>query len=151
MRFIATQKYAKTSPQKVREVVSMIKKMSPGDAVERLPFTNKIAAEVLIKTIKSAIASAKERGIDAKELKFAEIQINDGPRLKRGIAVSKGRWHPILKRMSHVRVILESKEVKKQEIAKEVPTQKGKKVTKAKTASKKKVVKEAVKGDKKTK
>lgn len=149
MKFIATQKYAKTSPQKVREVVAMIKKMSPSDAVARLPFTNKMAAEVLVKTIKSAIASAKERGVDEKALKFAEIQINDGPRLKRGIPVSKGRWHPILKRMSHVRVVLESKELKKQEV--KGVAKKSEKVETNKGVTKKKTIKVVMKGDKKTK
>jgi large subunit ribosomal protein L22 len=93
--------------------VAMIKKLSPTKAIASLPLVNKRAAEPLMKVIKSAIAQAKERGISETNLVFSEIQIGEGPRLKRGIAVSRGRWHPIVKRMSHIRVVLESKEVKK--------------------------------------
>ena len=110
MKFIARQKYAKHTPQKLREVVAMIKGLSPEQAIARLPFTQKFAAEVLSKTIKSAAAQAVQKGVEIGDLKIEEIQINEGPRLKRGRPVSKGRWHPILKRMSHIRVVLVSEE-----------------------------------------
>lgn len=108
MDFISVQNYARFSPKKVREVVYMIKKMKPVKAVDYLPFASRVASETLQKTIKAAIAQAKEKGVDEKDLLFKEIQITDGPRIKRGIAVSRGRWHPIVKRMSHIRIVLTS-------------------------------------------
>jgi len=116
-QFKATQKYLLMSPRKLRLVVAVIKKMKPSEAVEKLPFVQKRAGVELAKVIKSAIASAKNQGVSETDLVFKEIQIGEGPRLKRGIAVSRGQWHPIKKKMAHIRVILVSvkPEVKKVE------------------------------------
>lgn len=106
MEFIAVQKYLIMSPKKARLVADVVRKLSPMEAISRLPFTNKRAALPLIKVIKSAMASAKAKGVSDEALVIKEIQINEGPRLKRGIPVSRGQWHPIKKRMAHIRVIL---------------------------------------------
>jgi large subunit ribosomal protein L22 len=116
--FKATQKYLIMSPRKLRLVVGLIKKMSPVDAIEKLPFASRRAAFDLGKVIKSALANATSQGVSEKDLVFKEIQIGEGPRLKRGKAASRGRWHPFKKRMSHIRVILTT--VKKDEAKKEV-------------------------------
>lgn len=104
--FKATQKYLLESPRKIRLVVGIIKKMKPVEAVEKLPFVGKKAGESLTKVIKAAVAAAKQAGISETDLIFKEIQIGEGPRLKRGRAASRGRWHPYKKRMSHIRVVL---------------------------------------------
>lgn len=106
MKFKAEQKHLRLSPRKVRPVAGVIRKLTPQRALEVLPFVKKRASQYLIKVIKSAVASAAEKGIDIKSLEFSEIQIGEGPRLKRGRPVSRGRWHPIKKRMSHIRVVL---------------------------------------------
>ena len=98
----ATQKFLVMSPRKLRLVVGVIKKMKPVDAVEKLPFASKRAAFDLGKVIKSAIANAKNQGVSETDLIFKEIQIGEGPRLKRGKAASRGRWHARQKRMSHI-------------------------------------------------
>lgn len=108
MEIIATQKYLLMSPKKIRVVADMARKLKPAVAIETLPFTGKIASEPLIKVIKSAIATAKAKGINEADLIFKEIQIGEGPRLKRGRPVSRGQWHPIKKRMAHIRVVLTS-------------------------------------------
>lgn len=94
------------SPRKIRLVADLIRKMKPLEAVEKLPFVQKRAGEVVAKVIKSAIADAKNQGASDTDLIFKEIQVGEGPRLKRGRAASRGRWHPIKKRMSHIRVVL---------------------------------------------
>jgi large subunit ribosomal protein L22 len=94
------------SPRKLRLVVGLIKKMKPAEAIEKLPFASRRAATDLAKVIKSALANAKNQGVSETDLIFKEIQIGEGPRLKRGKAASKGAWHPIKRRMSHIRVIL---------------------------------------------
>ena len=104
--YIATQKYLLESPRKIRLVVPLIKKMKPVEAVEKLPFVQKRAAGDLAKVIKSAIANAKAQGVSDADLVFKEIQIGEGPRLKRGRAASRGMWHPFKKRMAHIRVVL---------------------------------------------
>lgn len=113
--FTATQKYLIMSPRKVRLVVAMIKKLSPVQAIERLPFVQKRAGAEIAKVIKSAIASAKNQGVSETDLTFKEIRVGEGPRLKRGIAVSRGQWHPIVKRMSHIRVVLKTTKFQKAE------------------------------------
>ncbi len=92
------------SPRKLRLVADAVKQMRPVDAIEALPFSGKRAAHPLSKVIKTAVANAVAAGVDAQTLVFKEIQIGQGPTLKRGIAVSRGQWHPIMKRMSHIRV-----------------------------------------------
>lgn len=104
--FKATQKYLLESPRKIRLVASLVKKMKPIEAVEKLPFVGKRAALDLIKVIKSAMSSAKNAGVSETDLVFKEIQIGEGPRLKRGRAASRGMWHPYKKRMSHIRIVL---------------------------------------------
>lgn len=108
MQFISTQKFVRMSPRKLRLVANEIRELSPAQALEILPLVNKRSAQPITKVVKSAVANATQAGVNIEELKIAEIQITEGPRLKRGRPVSRGRWHPILKRMSHIRVVLES-------------------------------------------
>src|SRR3989304_6336687 len=117
MEYRATQKFLLMSPKKIRFVVRAIKGMKPTDAVERLPYVSKRSAEPLAKVIKAAIANAKMQGAKEDDLIFKEIQIGEGPRLKRGRPRSRGLFHPYKKRMSHIRVVLtvKEKEVKKEE------------------------------------
>ncbi len=104
--FKATQKFLLMSPRKLRLVVALIKKMKPAEAVAKLPFVYKRAAAEVAKVIKAALSAAKNKGVSETDLIFKEIQIGEGPRLKRGIAASRGRWHQFKKRMSHIRVVL---------------------------------------------
>ena len=134
MKFVHTQKYIRISPTKVRPVVEMIKKMSPVEAIEKLPYIVKRSAIPVEKVLKTAVANAKEKGVQVQDLKIKEIQVGEGPRIKRGRPVSRGRSHPIIKRMCHIRVVLESIEKEK--------VKKGK----VKKVSKSKNIKTKVKG-----
>ncbi len=109
----SVQKYAIASPKKMREVVFLIKKMTPQVAIDRLPFTGKRAAEILRKVIMTAVANAKQLGANPEELIFKDIQINEGPRLKRFMAGARGRAKPYIKKMAHIRVVVETKPVVK--------------------------------------
>ena len=133
------------SPRKIRLVVGIVKKMKPAEAVEKLPFVQRRAAGELGKVIKSAVAAAKAQGVSETDLIFKEIQIGEGPRLKRGKAVSRGMWHPFKKRMAHIRVILttiKKEETKaKSEKKNEEKIEPVKKVEKTKKSEKKEVKK----------
>lgn len=120
MDVISVQKYLITSPRKLREVASLIKGLSPQDAVEQLPFIGKRGATPLRKAILTAIANAKQKGVDTSTIVFKEIQVTEGPRLKRFRAGARGRAKPYKRRMSHIRVVLTTKEVK--ETLKQKPT-----------------------------
>ena len=113
MEVKAEAKYIRTSPRKVRLVVETIKNLSPQRALDYLKFINKRAAKPLSKLIQSAIANAKNNfGLKPEDLKFKEIQVGEGPTLKRWRAISRGRAHPIMKRASHIKIILKSKKQK---------------------------------------
>lgn len=112
MEILSIQKYIHMSPKKIRFVTYMIKDLTPIQAVERLPFVGKVAAEPLRKVIMSAIANAKQKGISEGDLVFKEVQVNEGPRLKRFRAGARGRAKPYVKPMSHIRVVLVTSEKK---------------------------------------
>ena len=109
--YTSTQKYVKVSPRKARVVLAAIKKLTPQKAVEVLPYVVQKSADPIMNTIKTAMANARMQGAEIETLVFKEIQISEGPRLKRGIAVSRGQYHPIKKRMSHIRVVLTTRKV----------------------------------------
>lgn len=111
----AEQKYVRMSPIKIRFVAQALKKIkSPMQILTYLEYTQKKAALPLAKVVKQAIANAKNNfGINPEDLVIKELFINEGPYFKRGQPVSKGQLHPILKKTSHIRVLLESKDKSK--------------------------------------
>ena len=120
----AIQKHIRTSPRKVREVTDMIRGLSPLDALEMLPLIQKRAALPVYKTIKSAVANAQMKGLDAQNLFFKEIQVGEGKTLKRTQAVSRGMWHPIAKRMSHISITVAEKQAEEKKVEKTPKTKK---------------------------
>ncbi len=114
MEIQASVKNVRISAEKVRLVVDQIKKMPPPKAIQILGFVNKSTSPVLKKVIASAIANAKNNhGIAEEELLFKEILVGNGPMFKRFQPVSRGRAHHILKRTSHIKVVLSVKQPKK--------------------------------------
>lgn len=138
MQIVSTQRNLVISPKKVRPVADQIKKLSPAKALEVLPLVQKRGAGYIEKVIKSAMANAKQKGISPDDLVIKEIQIGDAPRLKRGRPVSRGMWHPYVKKMSHIRVVLETRN---EQISNPKKQTKTKSKTNSKTNSKKKNVK----------
>jgi len=114
MEVKAIAKNIRISPKKVRLVVDQIKNRKPQDAVKVLDFVNKRPAAAVKKTIMSAIANAKNNyALDEGSLLFKQISVNKGLTFKRYRPVSRGRVHHILKRASHLTVVLEGEEKKK--------------------------------------
>lgn len=113
MEIIATQKFVRMSPQKLRLVVRVVKEIKdPDKLLAYLELIKKRAAGPILKTVKQALGNAKNNLRLIDKLKVKEIQIGEGPRLKRFRAGSRGIARPILKRTSHIRVVLESQEDK---------------------------------------
>lgn len=103
----ASAKRVPVSPQKARLVLDLVRDKDVDEALATLEFTPKRAARHVAKVIKSAIANAEENfGLDREDLYIAEIYADNGPTLKRGRAGARGRYKPILKRTSHITVIL---------------------------------------------
>ncbi len=89
------------SPKKLNLVAEMVRRKSVVEADSILRFTTKKAAEIVRKALASAVANAENNFKQEKETLFIdEIIVGKGPTLKRFNPVSRGRAHPILKRMS---------------------------------------------------
>lgn len=106
MEYQATTKYVRVATRKVRLVADSIRKLTPTAALTALTHATKAAAEPLTKTIASAVANAKQKGVDEGTLHFKTIEIMGGPALKRWQAVSRGQAHAFKKRMTHIRIVL---------------------------------------------
>jgi large subunit ribosomal protein L22 len=144
MQFKVTQKNTRQTPRKVRLVANTIKDLPLDQAIKQLAVIERRATLVLLKTIKQAIANAKNNhGVDASKLAIKEILVNPGPTYKRFNPVSRGRAHSIMKRTCHISVTLEEKTEKTEEKA----AKNAKKVAKVekKTVAKKAATKKVAK------
>ncbi len=106
----AVAKYIRISPYKVRQVLDLIRGKSVAEAKAILEHCPNGGAAPTLKVLESAVANAEHnRGMDRGDLKVAECFANGGTMFKRMQPVSKGRGHAILKRTSHITVILDVK------------------------------------------
>lgn len=108
MGYVAKAKYVRISPRKARDVALIVRGQNVNKALDILHFTRRVAAEIISKVLKSAVANAVNLGVkNVDSLYIEEIKIDEGPMLKRFRPVSRGRAHRILKKMSHISVSLE--------------------------------------------
>jgi len=113
----AVEKYIRISPKKARLVADMIRGTNAKQALDILRFTNKKAAKIISKSLKSAMSNAEHnKNIEGDKLFIKTILIDGGPSLKRSRPGYKGSPAPILKRTSHITVVVsdEGEEKKKQ-------------------------------------
>ena len=105
----AVAKYVRISPYKVRVVLDLIRNKSVNEAVAILENVNKAAAEPIRKVVLSAAANAEHNlNMNPSDLKVAACYADQGPTLKRVRPASKGRAYRILKRTSHITVVLDT-------------------------------------------
>ena len=103
----AVAKWVRTSPRKARLVIDAIKGKRVSEALAMLRFIPNHAAELITKVVISAAANAQDGwGAGVEELKVQNILADGGPTLKRVRARAQGRAYRILKRTSHLTVIL---------------------------------------------
>ena len=103
----AVAKHIRMSSRKVRLVVDLVRGMDVDEALTLLDYTPKAAAQVVAKVISSAAANAEENyGISRETLYVSSIWADQAPTLKRGRAGARGRYKPLLKRGSHITVLL---------------------------------------------
>lgn len=106
----AILKHLRISPRKVRAVAAALRGEKIQKALDYLAFSRRRASKPLAKLIKSALANAaQEKGVDVDRLYVKELKIDGGPVMKRWLPRAKGTATPILKRTSHVTVILGEK------------------------------------------
>ena len=103
----AQARYVRVTPMKARRVVDLIRGMKADDAQAMLRFAPQAASEPVGKTLASAVANAaNNHGMDAKELTISEVFVDEGPTMKRIRPRAQGRAFRILKRSSHITVIV---------------------------------------------
>jgi len=115
MEVIAKSKYIRLSQKKLNLMAAVIRGLSVVEAEKILTFLNKRGSRPLLLVLKQAKANAlKNFNLQEKGLKIKKLVVTKGPSYKRGRPVSRGQWHPILKRTSHVTMVLEGEEKKEE-------------------------------------
>lgn len=103
----AVGKFIRISPQKARLVADVVRGMAVDKAITTLKFMPKKGAGLLRKVIESALANATQNDqVDVDELFIKIIYIDGGPSLKRITPRAMGRATGVIKRTSHITVIL---------------------------------------------
>jgi len=111
MKIRAVAKDVGISPQKVRRVVDMVRGKKVAEALVVLNFVPTPSAKAVSKVIKSAVANAENNyQMSPAALRVAEIRADQGHTLKRFRPKSRGRVSPILKRSSHITVLVSEEE-----------------------------------------
>lgn len=111
MKVQAKTSYLSISPQKIRLVCDKVRGLGAKQAVSVLEFMPQKGAELVQKTLKSAIANAENNyDLNPDNLVVETIYAGDGPRLKRMKAGARGRSKPRVKRTSHLMIVLNERE-----------------------------------------
>ena len=107
----AEARYLRSSPQKARLVVDLIRGQKAGDAILTLQTVNKRIAPAVEKVLKSAIANAKNSAddVDVDDLVVKEAYVNEGPRQKRIRPAPMGRAYRYQRRSAHIAIRLAAK------------------------------------------
>ena len=106
----AVAKYLRMSPTKLAPVADMVRGKDLAEALTILKFTPGKSATLVEKVVQSAAANAENNHeMDTDKLYVAEIAVNQGPTMKRWRAGSQGRASIILKRSSHIEVVLKER------------------------------------------
>ena len=113
MSVTAKLRHLRIAPRKVRLVADLIRGKSASEAETILSFQTKRASYPIAKLLKSALANAKNN-LKLKEGNFyiSKITVDGGPSLKRSRPRARGRAYPILKRTSHITLVLDEKDEK---------------------------------------
>jgi len=110
MQVMALTKYVRVSPWKCRDLAQEIQGRTATDAMNIVSFSPRKGAFYIGKTLKSAIANAEHNaGLSADELIVESAVVNQGPHIKRWMPRARGSASPILKRTSHIRIVLTDK------------------------------------------
>ncbi len=105
----AITKYIRISPLKARLAADMIRGKGVVEAKAQLQFSGLKAGRLLKKTLDSAVANMElQSEVKRENMRVSEVKVDEGPRMKRAKARNKGGRSPILKRMSHFTVVIES-------------------------------------------
>ncbi len=106
----AVARFVNISPRKTRLVVDQVRGLQADKALAVLKFLPNKPAEVVYKTIASAVANAEENlGLSREDLYVSEIRADEGPRRQWRRFGARGRFKPIMRKTSHITVVLTEK------------------------------------------
>lgn len=107
MKVRAIGRYNAISPQKIRLVCDKVRGMTAEQALVVLEYMPQKGAEIVYKTVASALANAENNfDLPREAMVVSEIWADEGPRLRRYKAGARGRYKPRVKRTSHLTVVL---------------------------------------------
>lgn len=107
MEYKASHRYARITARKARYVVDQVRSMPVQAALDMLRFSDRRAAPMIAKVVKSAMHNAiQEGGASPENLVIAHATVNEGPTMKRWRPRARGMAFPILKRTSHINISL---------------------------------------------
>lgn len=103
----AVLRYIRVTPRKARMVIDLIRGKNAEEAITILKFTPRHAARVVQKVLKSAVANATQKDMgDVDALRVSRVFVDPGPSMKRVLPRAMGRANTILKRTSHITVVI---------------------------------------------
>jgi large subunit ribosomal protein L22 len=106
----AQARYVRLAPRKARAVVDLIRNKDLDEAMSILRYTPRIAAEAVSKVVKSAAANAENNfEMNRGALYVDQVYVDEGPTLKRVQPRARGRRFLILKRTSHITVVVKER------------------------------------------
>jgi len=108
----ATARYVRVTPRKVNQVLELVRGQRVEEALSSLGFSKKHVAKRIEKTMRSAVANAiqADSSVDVEDLYVKEALVGPGPIMKRWLPRAQGRATPILKRSSHITIVLADQE-----------------------------------------
>jgi large subunit ribosomal protein L22 len=107
----ATARYLRVTPRKANQVLDLLRGQNVEAALTTLGFSNKHVARSIEKTVRSAVANAIQidSHVDVEDLYVKEALVGPGPIMKRWLPRAQGRATPLLKRTSHITIVLAEK------------------------------------------
>ena len=117
MEATAKLRYLRITPRKVRAVADLIRGKNVNQALSQLAYVEKRAAEPVAKLLRSAVANAeqaaKNQQFDADQLTVKSLMVDQGPSLRRYMPRAMGRAFKILKKTSHIALVISDEKPKK--------------------------------------
>lgn len=105
-------KNIRITPKKLRMLSHAIRKMSPVESLERLRLSGDKASRVLFKAVKSAVTNARiTLKVADNLLQWKTLAIDEGMKMKRFRAGARGMARPVVKKYSHINIVIISKEI----------------------------------------
>ena len=108
----AVARFVRVTPMKARRVVDMVRGVPVDDALATLKFAPQAASETVYKILESAVANATTtEGLERNTLVVTKALVDEGPTMKRFRPRAQGRASRILKRSSHITLVVQPADV----------------------------------------